>query len=436
MTSQTYILRQGHGVTRDEWRLQWRSWGTWLVGLFYSAVVISEHPVFGVDGSAISLSETAAIWADRTVVVGSLVAVLTIPFALDRVRRQHVAPIEFSKPFARLAYVIGKLVGAALPLMVVTALSMVIHAAITLATNEVSDVSRSVSVYIGQAILIALPPLIFATAVTYCLSVYIRRPIIIIPVYLGYMMSTAYLHIATDLNFSWFSPLLRPDNFDYQIPDEMLPLVVTHQLIYLLVSVILVVLASSGFRRSRFLDTGRKTAVWSQIRIPALSIATVQLRLLWGGHIVAAILFALMALGNALSNTETNAWYRVSYTIFNLEFYLPLAGLFILTAVLAQDQRLRTLELILTKPVNRWRLLAKRLLPALMMYVIVVLLIVALLHITYQPLPATKAILASLATGIYLGCVGMTIANSTRNPLAGYGGHFSCLSYRASQLLT
>jgi putative Ca2+/H+ antiporter (TMEM165/GDT1 family) len=419
MSTQILLLHQGRSIMRDEWRLQWRSWGTWLLALFYLAVVLSEHPVFSID--AYSLRETAAIWADRTALIGSLVAMLTVPFALDRVRRQHVAPIEFSKPFEHLTYVTGKLAGAALPLMMMTLLGMVIHAIMTIATNDIGDGTQLATVYLGQAILIAFPPLIFATAVTYCLSVFIRRPIIIIPLYFSYLMATAVSQQSADINFSWISPIVRPDYFNYQIPPEMMPRVIAHQLLYLMFSLTLMLLATRGFQRHRFIDTGRKTTLWSQIRFPAWPSSTVQLRLLWGGHIVAAFLFALWTLGNVLSFTQSVGVSRAEYAVFNLEFYLSLTGLFILTGVLARDQRMRVLELVLTKPINRWRLLAKRLMPALALYTIVVLLMVALLHFTYQSLPVVKAICASLATGIYLGLVGMSVANLTRNPLAGYG---------------
>ena len=127
------LLHQGTGISKDEWRLQRRNWGTWLVGLFFLAVVLSEHPVFSMP--AFAVSEAASLWADRVSIVGSLVAILTVPFALDRVRRQRVAPIEFSKPFEKLAYVIGKFAGAVLPLTLIVVVSMCIHLAITLATQ-------------------------------------------------------------------------------------------------------------------------------------------------------------------------------------------------------------------------------------------------------------------------------------------------------------
>jgi hypothetical protein len=92
------LWHQGTGISRDEWRLQRHTWGTWLAGLFLLAVVISEHPAFGIL-SQYSIAEAAGNWADKVIVIGSMVALLSVPFALDRVRRQRVAPLEFSKPF-------------------------------------------------------------------------------------------------------------------------------------------------------------------------------------------------------------------------------------------------------------------------------------------------------------------------------------------------
>ena len=421
MSTWAFLARQGRGITRDEWRLQWRSWGTWLVGLFFVAVVLSEHPAFGPLRASFTVLEAASSWADRTSLIGSLVAVLTVPFALDRVRRQRVTPIEFSKPFERLAYVTGKLAGAALPLVTVTAMGLGFHAVITLATSNLNSVTQIITAYLGQAALIALPPLVFAVVITYCLSIFIRRPITIIPLYLTYLIATTVSQAASDAKFSWLSPLVRPEYFGGTIPADWLPRVLVHQALYLVLSVCFVLMATWGFRRHRFLDEGRKPTLWQRLRFPVLPGLSVQVRLLWGGHIVAALLFAAVALGNAMSYTRPEVDLRAGYAIFSLEFYLSLSGLLVLAGVLARDQGIGVLDLVLTKPVNRWRLLVGRLLPALALYAGVVVLLVAVLHWSYQPLPVMKALLAPLSTGVYLGLVGMTVANLVRSPLAGYG---------------
>jgi hypothetical protein len=46
---------------------------------------------------------------------------------------------------------------------------------------------------------------------------------------------------------------------------------------------------------------------------------------------------------------------------------------------------------------------------------------VLLLNAFYHPLPIWKALLITLSSGVYLGVVGMTVANITRSTLAGYG---------------
>ena len=406
-------------ILKDEWRLQWRNWGTWLVGIFFLAVVLSEHPVFA--GFNFSVAKNAGYWADRASLVGSLVAMLTVPFALDRVRRQRVAPIEFSKPFEKLTYVAGKFMGAVFPLILVVVVSMIIHLVVTVATAQSVTVLTALGAYLNQMSIIAFPPLFYAASLTFCLSVYIRRPIIIIPLYLFYLTTTSLTQAAADANFSWLSPLVRPEYFGGMIPTELIPTVWLHQIIYLSLSAGFLVLAAYGFQRKRFLGTERSFVWWKRFRFPFIPGLGVKVRMLWGGHIVAALLMAFFAISNTLSNPETHPILLAKYALFGLEFYLPVTGLLILAGVIARDKGMGALDLVLTKPVKRWRLLGERLLPALAVYGIICMFAVALLRRIYPSLPILKALLVSLSTGIYLGLIGMTVADVTHNTLAGYG---------------
>jgi len=411
------FTKQSVQIAMDEWRLQWRSWGTWLLGLFLLAVVISEHPAFSVFGE-FSLPEAASFWADRVTIVGSLVAILTVPFALDRVRRQRMTPIELTKPFDRLAYVLGKFAGATLPLFTLTAVSLFIHLMITLLTKR-PPLAGSVVTYLGQAILVNFVPLLFFTSLTYCMSVFIRRPIIIIPIGLTYMILTTATQASADAQFSWFSAVVRPEYFGGIIPESLMSTVLTHHAIYLGLSVLLLTLTVIGFRRGRFTNDSPTIEWWKRIRLPSFPFIDMRFRMLWNGYIIAALLMALVAIANTMSNP--NEFLRVEYAFFGLEFYLSLSGLLILSGVLVRDKAAGALDLVLTKPVNRWRLLAERLLPALTLFVLICIASVFLLNVLYEPLPIAKSLFIALSTGIYLGMLGMTVANITRHILAGIG---------------
>jgi len=54
----------------------------------------------------------------------------------------------------------------------------------------------------------------------------------------------------------------------------------------------------------------------------------------------------------------------------------------------------------------------------------VVVVVTFALHFTYEPLPLIKVLTVALVTGLYLGMIGFTVANLTRNTLAGYGAGF------------
>jgi ABC-type transport system involved in multi-copper enzyme maturation permease subunit len=421
MSEITNAWHQSRRVAFVEWRLQWRNWGTWLVGFFFMAVLISEHPIFWTDGPALSPGLVAANWSDRTAMIGSVVAVLTVPFALDRARRQRVSAVEFSKPFERLAYVLGKLLGAALPLVVITFVGMLIHWAIARILIFPNEQNFLFVDYFKEALLIALPPLVFATAFTFCASVFVRKPIVIVPVSLIYLILTTATQAAADAVFSWLAPLVRPEYFNGPIPTVWLPRVIAHQLLYLSLSLLLVIVAIRGFRRARFLGAVENVPWWRRLHIPALPGMSVGMRMLWGGQVVAGLLFAVGAYLNTISYPDSEVYWRVDYALFGLEFYLSVCGLLFIAGVLAHDRSIGALELVLSKPRNRWLLLAERLWPALLNYTLVSVIVTLALHFTFEALPLAQALAVAVITGVYLGMVGFTVANLTRNALAGYG---------------
>jgi ABC-type transport system involved in multi-copper enzyme maturation permease subunit len=132
-------------------------------------------------------------------------------------------------------------------------------------------------------------------------------------------------------------------------------------------------------------------------------------------------MMAFFAIMNTLGNPQTDPVLLAEYALFGLEFWLAISGLLILAGVMARDKGIGTLDLVLTKPVNRWRLLSERLLPALAFFAIFCVFSVFVLRTVYEQLPILKALIVSLSTGVYLGFIGMTVANITKNELAGYG---------------
>ncbi|MFT3892130.1 MAG: hypothetical protein QM730_10895 [Anaerolineales bacterium] len=414
------LWHQGLGISRDEWRLQLRNWGGWLVGLFFLVVVISEHPAF-TSLFGFSITKAANTWVDRAMVIGSFVTVLTVPFALDRARRQCVAPIEFSKPFEKAAYVLGKFVGAGLPLVAVILLSLLMHFVITWVFIQNISFMEVVTAYLKQAFFLMLVPLFYSVCLIYCLSVYISRPVLIIPLYLFYIQMTSLTQAVANAKFSWWSPLIRPDFFSYEIPTAWISTIWLHQGLYLLLSVVALALAVYGFQRRKFVDGQSSAKWWTHIRFLLPEQVGAKFRILWGGHIVAALIMAFFAVMNTLSNPETDPVYQAEYALFGLEFWLALSGLLILVGVIARDKGIGVLDLVLSKPVNRWRLLWERLLPALTMFLLFCVFAVLILRAAYEQLPVLKALIVSITTGVYLGLFGMTIANITKSEVAGYG---------------
>jgi len=104
-----------------------------------------------------------------------------------------------------------------------------------------------------------------------------------------------------------------------------------------------------------------------------------------------------------------------------LEFYLPLAGLLLLAGVVTKDKTSGSLDLVLTKPVQRLEFLIERLIPALVIYTVLCIISVVILNAFYETLPIAKSLMIASSTGLYLGLFGMTIANITKNSMAGLG---------------
>lgn len=276
----------------------------------------------------------------------------------------------------------------------------------------------------AQAILVALPPLIFAACLTFCLSIFIRRPIIIVPLYFSYLIMTSATQAAADAKFSWLSPIVRPEYFGGVIPNEMLALVWGHQALYMVMSLVFLALAVYGFQRARFISDVPSFDWWKNLRLPFLSRLSFRIRMLWGGNIVAALMVGFIAVANTMSNPESDIGMRIDYANFGLEFYLAISGLLILAGVVVRDNSIGALNLILAKPVNRWRLLLQRLLPGMILYAMLCLLSVGAISAIYEPLPVLKSFIISFGSGIFLGIIGMTIANISKSVLAGYGAGF------------
>ncbi|RPI28136.1 MAG: hypothetical protein EHM70_17045 [Chloroflexota bacterium] len=375
-------------IAVGEWKLQTRSWGSWLLVLLCLLVVVSEHPLFTSHSGTASLAESAATWADRIAVFGSMMAILIAPFVLDRVRRAGAAEVELSKPFPGGAYVLGKLAGVAGFTLAAILGSGVVHMGITLFGG--ADLVQAAWAYTGQAVQIALPPVVFALAAGFFLSMWIH-PVAVTAGYVVYLVNSSLSQSAANARLSWLSPMVRPDYFHYAIPPEWQPVVNAHITLYYALSLALAVLAVTLFNRQNFLDGRARKSLkeWLRLsmdvagRMGRLPVLSPSLRRVLGIPTLVALLLAVaipsMTLQAGLEFTDL----RIDHAFLALEFYLSLCGLLFMAGGLGLDQSSRALDLVLVKPANRWRLLAERLLPGLGIYLFLILGMAAYIHFTY-----------------------------------------------------
>ncbi len=407
----------------DEWRLQWRGIGNWLGSLLLLVVIITLHPLWESGRSGYDALEAAAIWADRAVIVGALYGLFVTPFVLDRVRRTQIEAVELSKPFRKRPYLLGKFSGALLPsVLLLLPLSGLLSFMLTLFTASDVYVWPLLLAYGRSYLLLVLPSLLFLGALGFALSLWLR-PLVIVPLILLYLERTTFSQQAALAQFSWVSPLVRPEYFaNHLIPAELSNVVLLHQGAYLGAAVILLTITMVAFNRHRLLDFGSRRFNWHHgwMKLPQLSISAA-LRRFWGAPVVAALVMAFLSPAIALDVYTSDVGIQLNSAMFALEFYFALVGLLLMAGVVARDNNLNALDLVLTKPVNRWRLLARRLLPAAGLYLALSTILVLIIHISFIPLPLGKALLVATATGFYLGMIGMTVANLTRSALAGYG---------------
>lgn len=412
------VSEVGRKITADEWILQWRGIGKWIGALLVVAFPLLEV-IFSSDPS-----QAAELWSDGALLAGVIYGLFVTPFVLDRIRRTQIEAVELSKPFRKWPYLSGKFMGTLLPLLLLPLLSGVLSfVAALFIIDDVEFVPLLLAFGRGY-LLITLPPVVFLAALGYCLSLFLR-PIIIVPLGLLYLTWTSFSQQAADARFSWLSPLVRPDYFwqnNRIIPEDLVLPVLLHQLFYLALAGVLVLVTIAVFDRRRWLGAGGSRFDWSQVRnkLPVVPISP-GLRRFLGAPVVAALVLAVLSPSQGLSRGDhlPEDIQQLS-GMFVLEFYFALVGLLLVAGVAARDKGIDVMDLVLTKPVNRWKLLAQRLLPAVVVYLVVAAVLILGIHFTFIQLPLVKAFVVAIATGIYLGMVGMTVANVTRSALAGY----------------
>jgi hypothetical protein len=260
-------------------------------------------------------------------------------------------------------------------------------------------------------------------ALAFAISLFVR-PIIIPPLGLLYLVQTSLTQRAADAQFSWISPIVRPEYFDnYTFPAALETAVISHQLLYLMLGIVCAAAAVAAFQRQWLLGEKAAPTAWPPRwpHKPVLTFTPPSLRRFWGTPVIAALVLALLSPAIALDTYTTETWIKENSAFLVLEFYFALVGLFLFTGVITRDKGLHVLDLVLTKPVNRWKLLMQRLVPAVGIYLAAAFLLVIAIHLAFTPLPLAKAFFVASTTGFYLGMVGMTVANATHNALAGYG---------------
>ena len=176
---QNSTLLQGWGISRDETRLQWRTWGFWVLSFLLFGVILSDFSYIA--GSTIDLPLAAFHFADCAAMIGSMLVMVSFPFVLDRVRRVRVAPIEFSKPFQHLAYVLGKFFGCFLPAAIILVAGLVLHLGIFLSGGHVVSLAAALTTYAYAFLMVTLAPILFAASLTFFLSVVFSKPLVIVP---------------------------------------------------------------------------------------------------------------------------------------------------------------------------------------------------------------------------------------------------------------
>ncbi|HMN14438.1 MAG TPA: hypothetical protein PKD55_19150 [Bellilinea sp.] len=130
---------------------------------------------------------------------------------------------------------------------------------------------------------------------------------------------------------------MRPDYFGGLIPAGLVASTWTHNAIYIGLSFVLLILSTRSFRRARFL--GESTRVWkNHLHLPALTFGSANLKMLWGGNVVAALVALFIAVANTFANNETIPQLRVGYAFLGLEFYLSFAALLLMGGVIARDK--------------------------------------------------------------------------------------------------
>jgi hypothetical protein len=196
----------------------------------------------------------AGTWADRMEIVFAFAALFTAGFMLERDRLTRSREVVSSRPAPPGAYLAGKYLGAVLPLLGATLVTMGAAYGINVYLNAQLGFTARFLPYLRAWALLLAPTVLYATAAVLLLASLLSRAAMAIPLYLAYFFVAGLVPVGGHFRLDLTTFILRAEGRAQEMwQAPALHDVLTNRGLYLGLTLVLVLLAGwvHGLRRRR-----------------------------------------------------------------------------------------------------------------------------------------------------------------------------------------
>ena len=270
------------GIARYEMRMQLRSLVFWLVlalaGLFFYTELVDE-PIHRMEVAlsyqrdpegfkrlwqnpertaaemeqrlaegwpAVQASDT---FADRMQIVFTFGTLFAAAFVLERDRLSRAKEVLLPRPVRPLDYLIGKFLGISIPLLAGSGIALVTSIGVHIYVQGMVGAPWSSWPYLRAGFVLLAPTILYSAAVVLTLSTVLRRPAVVVPLFLGYEILGGVAPLRPKGTFDLTMFVARTENLGYSLWNEGLTALVLNRSLYLLLTGALLYVAARLYQR-------------------------------------------------------------------------------------------------------------------------------------------------------------------------------------------
>lgn len=193
----------------------------------------------------INSRDAAAKWGDRMQIVFAFAALFTAGFMFERDRLTKAGEPLRARPVSPGTYAGGKILGAALPLLGATLLTMLAAMGLHAYLNSLIDKPYTLMPFLQAWLLLLVPTTLYATALAGALSLLLPRAAAVVPLYLAYMVGSGVAPLGGSFRLDLTTFIVRADGRgESLLLQPLLNTVLLNRSLYLALTAALVALAA------------------------------------------------------------------------------------------------------------------------------------------------------------------------------------------------